>query len=234
MLDILSFGDGGWGDEYARATWLVVKLALASLAVGTVLGLLGAWAKLSRSRAAQRLADAYTTVIRGVPELLVIWIVFFGTSIGLQKLFALFGQEGYVEIDAFASGTLALSVVFGAFATEVFRGAFLAIPRGQIEAAKALGMGRSLVFRRIQFPQMVRYATPGLGNLWLVLLKDTSLVSVIALDELIRTSRIAGEAMHEPFTFYFIAAMIYLGLTIVSMGTQQRIETWANRGVERA
>ncbi len=234
MFDLLSFGSQGWGDEYLRATVLVIELSVASAAFAVVLGLLAAWGKLSGSRAAARIAGAYTTVIRGIPELLVIYIVFFGSSIGLQKLFALFGYDGYVEINAFVTGVFALGLVAGSFATEVFRGAILAVPRGQIEAAKACGMRPSLVFRRNRFPQMLRFAIPGLGTLWLILMKDTALISVIALDELIRTSRIASEAERLPFTFYFVAAMIYLALTTVSTGGLQRIERWASRGVRRA
>ncbi len=234
MFDLLRFGSEGWGDEYFWAAVLVIELSLASAAFGVLLGLLAAWGKLSRSRAAARIAGAYTTVIRGVPELLVIYIVFFGSSIGLQKLFSSFGYDEYVEINAFATGVFALGLVAGAFATEVFRGAFLAVPRGQAEAATACGMRPSLVFRRILFPQMLRFAIPGLGNIWLILMKDTALISVIALDELIRTSRIASEAERLPFTFYFVAAMIYLALATVSMGGLQRIERWASRGVRRA
>ncbi len=234
MFDLLRFGSEGWGDEYFWAAALVIELSLASAAFGVLLGLLAAWGKLSRSRAAARIAGAYTTVIRGIPELLVIYIVFFGSSIGLQKLFSSFGYDEYVEINAFATGVFALGLVAGAFATEVFRGAFLAVPRGQAEAAKACGMRPSLVFRRILFPQMLRFAIPGLGNIWLILMKDTALISVIALDELIRTSRIASEAERLPFTFYFVAAIIYLALTTVSTGGLQRIERWASRGVRRA
>lgn len=234
MLEHLAWGDAGWGDEYVAATWLVIRLAAASFLVGTVLGLLGAWAKLSHSRFAHVIADAYTTVVRGTPELLVIWMVFFGTSLLVQRIVGVLGYDRYVEVDAFLAGVVALSLVFGAFATEVFRGAFQAIERGQIEAARACGMSPWLIFRRIQFPQMLRFALPGLGNLWLVLLKDTSLISVIALDELIRVSRIAGESSREPFTFYLVAALIYLALTTVSTGALQRLEAMASRGVRRA
>lgn len=233
MLDLIGFGKTGWGNQYAAALLLVIELAVTSFGFGFVLGLLGAWAKLGHSRAARRLADVYTTIIRGVPELLVIWIVFFGSSIALQKIFALLGHDEYVEVDAFWSGVFALSIVFGAFSTEVLRGAFLAVPKGQIEAAKACGMSKVLIFRRIQFPQMVRFAIPGLSNLWLSLLKDTSLISVVALDEIIRVSRIAGEATHQPFTFYFAAAVLYLGLTTVSTAIQRPLERWADRGVRR-
>ncbi len=234
MFELLSFGPQGWGDEYFRAAVLVIELSLASAAFGVILGLMAAWGKLSRSRTAARIAGAYTTVIRGIPELLVIYIVFFGSSIGLQKLFSYFGYDEYVEINAFATGVFALGLVAGAFAAEVFRGAFLAVPSGQTDAAKASGMRPSLVFRRILFPQMMRFAIPGLGNIWLILMKDTALISVIALDELIRTSRIASEAERLPFTFYLVAATIYLALATVSMGGLQRIERWASRGVRRA
>ena len=235
MPEGLAWGDTGFADEFARATWLVVQLALAALAMGLVLGLLGAWGKLSRNTLARRLADLYTTCIRGTPELLVIWITYFGVSMLAQKVYGwLWGEEVYIEINAFLSGTIALGLVFGAFATEVFRGSFMAVPRGQIEAARVLGLRRWQVLWLILTPQVLRHALPGLGNLWLVLLKDTSLVSVVALEEIMRTARVGGEVFHRPFNFYLAAAAIYLALTSLSMVGLVRVEGWANRGTRRA
>ena len=235
MIEGLSWGDAGFADEFARATVLVIQLALASVAVGLVLGLLGAWGKFSQLRTANRLADFYTTFIRGTPELLVIWIVYFGVSILSQKVYALVsGEETYIEISGFLSGTIALGLVFGAFATEVFRGAFLAVPKGQVEAARACGMSRIQILIYIQSPQVLRYALPGLGNLWLVMLKDTALISVVALDEIMRTARIGSQVTHKPFNFYLAAAALYLLLTTISMVGLRIAERWANRGVRRA
>ena len=127
-----------------------------------------------------------------------------------------------------------IGIIYGAFATEVFRGAFLAVPKGQIEAARAIGMNRILIFRRVLMPQAWRFALPGLGNVWLVLTKATSLMSVIQLSELLRNADVAARAVHMPFTFYFLASLFYLGITILSMLGQHRVEAWANRGVRRA
>ncbi len=233
-LGLFAFGAEGWGDELAIGAWLTVRLAAASLVVGLVLGLLGAGAKMSRFRVLRLLADVYTTLIRGIPELLVIFLVFFGGSFALQAAFRLFGRDEYVEVNAFAAGVFALSLVFGAFATEVFRGAFQAVPPGQIEAARAFGMSRWLIFRRIQLPQVWRFALPGLGNLWLVLIKDTSLVSVIALDELVRQTNIAVGATKLPFNFYLAAYVIYLLMTAVSEAAKGKLERMAARGVRSA
>jgi len=235
MIEGLAWGDTGFADEFAHATLLVIRLALASLAVGLVLGVLGAWGKFSRSLVANKAANFYTTFIRGTPELLVIWIVYFGVSILSQKVYALvWGEQAYIEISGFLSGTIALGLVFGAFATEVFRGAFMAIPVGQVEAARACGMNRIQILIHVQAPQVMRYALPGLGNLWLNMLKDTALISVVALDEIMRTARIGAQITHKPFNFYLAAAVLYLLLTTVSMVGLHFAERWSNRGVRRA
>jgi len=224
----------GFGWQLAVGLSMTVRVALAAVVVGLLLGMLGATAKLSASRAAQKIANAYTTIVRGVPELILLLILFFGGSILVQKIYQAFGGEDYVEVDAFTAGVLTLGFVFGAYATEVFRGAILAIHPGQVEAARAVGMNRWLVFRRIMLPQVWRFALPGVGNLWMVLMKDTALISVIGLDELMRKSAIAAGATQEPFTFYAAAALIYLGLTVISMIALQSAERRVNRGVRRA
>jgi polar amino acid transport system permease protein len=224
----------GYGPLLLAGARLTVEVALAAVVVGLVLGLLGAAAKLSRFRFIRGLADAYTTVVRGVPELLLLLIVFYGGSLLLQEIWARFGYDDYVEVQPFAAGTFTLGFVFGAYATEVFRGAFLAVDRGQIEAAWAVGMGRLLMFRRVMLPQVWRYALPGLGNIWLVLLKDTSLISVVNLNELMFNAKTAAGATREPFTFYVAAAALYLVFTTVSMVLLQYSERRAARGVRRA
>jgi polar amino acid transport system permease protein len=213
---------------------MTVQLAFASAAVGIVLGLIGAVCKLSELRVLRAIAGAYTTLVRGIPELLVVLIIYFGSAGLLTAVAARLGHEGFVEMSPFAAGVVALGLTFGAYATEVFRGAILAIPKGQSEAARAFGMGRWLTFRRILLPQVWRIALPGLGNLFLVLLKDTSLVSVIGLEELMRKSSIAVGFTREPFTFYLAAALLYLAMTIVTIGVVHRAERAAARGVRRA
>jgi His/Glu/Gln/Arg/opine family amino acid ABC transporter permease subunit len=233
LPQVLSFGDTGFGDELLAGAAITVQLALAALVFGILLGLALAAAKLSQSLVLRGLAEGYALIIRGIPEFLVVLVIFFGSGQALRAVLGALGYDGYVEVSAFAAGTIALGLVFGAFSSEVFRGAFLAVPRGQMEAAVACGMTRWQAFRRIRLPQMWRFAIPGLGNLWMVLLKDTSLVSVIALDELLRWSNVAAETTREPFTFYVAAAVIYLLLTIASDGARARLEAYAARGVPR-
>ena len=228
MLDLK-----GYGHLLIDGAWMTVAAGLLSLAVAILLGLAAAAAKVSGSRLVRVIADTYTTVIRGVPELVLLLLVFFGGTILLQKLFQLFGNDGYVEVNAFCAGIGTIGFVYGAFATEVFRGAIQAVPKGQLEAARACGMNRWLVLRRVLLPQMWRFAIPGLGNVWLVLLKATSLMSVVGLDELTRKSYVAAGATKLYFVFLLMAALIYLLLTIVSMLVLQYIERRANRGVRR-
>jgi His/Glu/Gln/Arg/opine family amino acid ABC transporter permease subunit len=232
-MEPLSFGAAGWGDELAEGAALTLALAVGALLVGVPLGLLGAAMRLSRFAIIANVAAAYVAVMRGVPELLIVLLVYYGGGFAWQAVLGWFGYVGYAEIDAFAAGVTALGVVFGAFATEVFRGAFLAVPAGQIEAARALGMHRFAVFRLVLLPQAWRLALPGLGNLWLVLLKDTALVSVIALNELTRMTTIAVGATKQPFTFYFAACAIYLALTLASTVAIEAAARHAGRGLER-
>ena len=224
----------GYEDQLWIGLKMTIGVASLSLLVGLVLGMLGATAKLSSNIVARKLADAYTTFVRGIPELILLLILFYGGTILAQKLFSALGSEEYVEIDAFTAGVLTLGFVFGAYATEVFRGAILSIHKGQIEAAQAIGMNRLQVFRRIMLPQVWRFALPGIGNLWLVLLKDTALISVIGLDELMRKTYVAAGSTQDPFTFFAFAAVIYLSLTAVSMAVMQTIEKRLTRGVRRA
>jgi len=221
----------GYGSLLVDGAWLTIKVALASIALGLVFGLIGATAKLSKFVILRGAATAYTAVVRGLPELLLLLIVFYGGTLLVQDIWRGVGGESYIEIKPFIAGTFTLAFVFGAYATEVFRGAILAVPKGQIEAAYAVGMGRLQMFRRVMLPQVWRFALPGLGNLWLVLLKDTSLISVINLNELMYNSKAAAGAMREPFKFYLIAALIYLAFTIVSMIVLQYSERRAQRGV---
>ncbi|SMF11741.1 amino acid ABC transporter membrane protein 1, PAAT family [Tistlia consotensis] len=224
----------GWGDEILRGLGMTLLVGFCALGVALVMGLLGSWAKLSRSAFARGLATLYTTVVRGVPELLMILIVYYGTPTLIQNIAEHFGHDIRVDFNPFVAGVTTIGMIYGAFATEVFRGAFLALDKGQLEAARACGMGRALAFRRIMLPQVWRFALPGLGNLWLVLIKATALISVIQLTELLRWSDIAARNTRQPFTFFFVAACLYLLITLVSQLALHRAERWANRGIRRA
>lgn len=213
---------------------LTVLVGLVSMALAIVLGMLGAWGKLARSKPLSFLANVYTTVVRGVPELVLILLVYYGVPTLIQDFSARLGYELVVNLNPFISGVMTIGFIYGAFATEVFRGACLAVPKGQIEAARACGMNRVLTFRRVLLPQMWRFALPGLGNVWMVLIKATALISVIQLPELMRRADIAARATRLPFTFFFLASLLYLFLTVVSMIAQQRMEKYANRGIRRA
>ncbi|MGH6928464.1 MAG: ABC transporter permease, partial [Dongiaceae bacterium] len=203
--------------------------------VVVVMGLLGAWAKLSGNKLARSIGYTYTTIVRGVPELVLIIEIYYGLTEALQFLLsAVSGGEVVIDIDPFTAGTITLGLIYGAFATEVFRGAYLAVDRGQIEAARAFGMHEKLAFVRVIFPQMMRFAIPGLGNVWMVLIKATALMSVIQLPELMRMSDVAARAVRMPFTFYFGAVVIYLAITVVSIYGLRHGEVWANRGIRRA
>ena len=229
MFDLRGYGWMLW-----QGLELTILVGLGAMALALVLGLLGAWGKLSRARAGRWAAGTYTTVIRGVPELLLILLVYYGVPTLIQDIAEGAGYDIIIDINPFVAGVITIGFIYGAFATEVFRGAFLAVPRGQIEAARAHGMGRALTFRRIVLPQMWRFALPGLGNVWMVLIKATALISVIQLEELMRNADVAARATKLPFTFFFVASLFYLGITIVSMVVQRRAEVWANRGVRRA
>ena len=233
-MELLSFGDQGWGDEMARAALMTIAVSLSSMALGLVVGTIGAAAKLSALAPARWLAEGYTTVVRGVPELLVIYLLFFGGSGAAMFVASIFGYHGYVELNAFTIGTVAVGLISGAYSTEVIRGAVQAVPGGQIEAAKAIGMPRALMFRRIMLPQVARFALPGLGNVWQLTLKDTALISVTGLVEIMRQAHVAAGSTREPFTFYVVAALLYMLLSTFSNYGFQRAEGWASRGVRRA
>ena len=226
MLDLKGYGWMLWD-----GVQLTLLVGVCALLVAMCLGLIGAWGKLSRNPAARMTANTYTTVIRGVPELLLLLIVYYGTPTLIQNTLEGFGYDIIIDINPFVAGVGTLGFIYGAFSTEVFRGAILAVPKGQIEAALAAGMSRLQMVRRVLLPQVWRFALPGLGNVWMVLIKATALISVIQLPELMRNSDIAARALRLPFTFYFAASLIYLSITIVSMLGQQRIEAWARRGV---
>ncbi|MFZ1109500.1 MAG: ABC transporter permease subunit [Rhodomicrobium sp.] len=213
-----------WGHELALGAAMTVGLALATLPFGLAFGLAAALAKDSKAAWARGAAEAYTTIFRGLPELLTLLLIYYGAQILIQN-------AGFtLSISPFAAGMIALSLVFGAYSSEVMLAALHGVERGQIEAAKSFGMAPALLFRRVTAPQMLRLALPGLGNNWLVLLKDTSLVSVIALDDLLRKSFIAAQSTREPFEFYAVACALYLGMTAISTLIIARAERAAAKG----
>ncbi|MGB3274720.1 MAG: ABC transporter permease [Castellaniella sp.] len=214
----------GYGPLLLAGTWVTIKLALLSLAVAVGLGLLGAWAKLSTSWSARLTATAYTTLIRGVPDLVLMLLIFFSMQIYLNELTDLLGLDP-IDIDPFGAGVLTLGFIYGAYFAETFRGAFMAVPHGQMEAATAYGMREFQVFRRVLFPQMMRHALPGIGNNWQVLLKSTALVSLIGLSDLVKVAQDAGNVTFRVFLFISLTGLIYLALTTVSNG----ILFWLNR-----
>ncbi|WP_188518585.1 ABC transporter permease [Alsobacter metallidurans] len=209
-----------------------LKVSALSLAIACVFGLVGAAARLSESRIARLLAGVYTTLIRGLPELVLMLMIFYGGQMGVNALSDRLGG-GYVDIDPFVAGTATLGFIFGAYLTETFRGAILAIPKGQIEAGHAFGLTRLQVARRIVAPQMVRHAIPGFANNWLVMVKATALVSVIGLDDMMHRAGLASASTRQPFTFYAAIACIYLAVTTVSLLALHVLEKRFSLGVRR-
>ena len=199
-----------------EGTAVTVQLALGSLMFSVILGLIGATAKLSTNPVLTKCANAYTTLVRGVPDLVLMMLLFYGGQQMVNDFGGFTGWWDYLEINQFSAGVFSIGFVFGAYMTETFRGAILAIPRGQIEAGIACGMTDTLIFRRITWPQMVRFALPSFTNNWLVLVKATALVSVIGLHDLVWNASTAGRSVREPFTFMFAVLLIYLVLTAVS------------------
>ena len=231
----MAWGAAGWGDEFAYGLALTVQISLAGYAIGLALGLLGAFAKLSGKPWIRFVGDSYTTTIRALPELLLILLIYYAGTSALEKLhvYAELASED-LQISPFVAAITSLGLIYGAYLTDVLRGGIQAIPRGQIEAARAIGMHAPLRFRRIVFPQMIRYAIPGMGNQWLNITKDSSLVSVIGAYELLSAGRSAATSTKEYIFYYSVTGLVFLFLTIVSMVVFVSIERRANRGVRRA
>ena len=214
-FSLLSIGPHGYGDELLVGAWVTVRLALATLPFGLVLGLLVALAKNSKEPSLVLAGNIYTTIFRGLPELVTLFLVYYGGQILFQKVVNLFTTT-HVEVNGFVAGMVALGFVFSAFSSEAFLGAFKAISQGQYEAGHALGLSNFNIFRLIILPQLIRLTLPTLSNLWLILLKDTSLVSVIAYDDLLRKTFIAVGTTKLPLFFFTVSLLIYLVLSIVS------------------
>ena len=213
MFEVFAFGSSGWGDEMLMGALMTVLVSASSLILGIVIGIIFAACKLSNFFVLRVIANIYTTIIRGIPELLVIYLLFFGGSGAVMYLAKIFGYNGYIELNAFTIGTIAVGAISGAYSTEVIRGAVNSVQKGQFEAGKTLGSNGYGLYGKIIFPQVARIALPGIGNVWQITLKDTALISVTGLVEIMRQSRIAAGSTHEPFIFYTAAIILYLLIT---------------------
>lgn len=232
LFALLAFGPDGWGDELLAGLRVTLFLALATAPVGLIGGFLLALARRSDVTALKIFATVFTTIFKGLPELITLFIVYYGLSIAIAELFSLFGDVR-VEVSSFLAGVIALGCVSASFASEVFMAALGGVERGQREAAHALGLGRWATMRKVTIPQVMRLALPGLSNLWLVLLKDTALVSVIALPDLLRRTFIAVGATKEPFFFFAVAMTIYFALSMISTLVLSLLEARYSRGYVR-
>ena len=226
----LLFGANGWGGLLLQGAVITILLALVSAPFGFGAGLLLALMKLSPSRTVRAICDAYTTLFRGIPDLLALFIVYFGLQAALNWATARIAPGQTVTMDAFVAGAISLAVVTSAYSSEVWIAALHAVPRAQKEAAYALGLSRRRAFALVTLPQLGRVALPGLGNIWTILLKDTSLISTLAVSDLLRAASEASRATLRPILFYSAAALIYLLFSIASGGVQSVLERRANRG----
>ena len=229
-MELLAFGDTGWGDELFRATLMTIAVSITAMIIGFSFAAIFTPLKLSKLKSLNLIANTYTTIIRGVPELLVIYLFFFGGSGAIMFVASMFGYNEYIEINAFVTGSFAIGIISGAYSTEVFRGAIQSIDKGQFEAAKVLGFSKFKQFYKIILPQMLRLAIPNLSNVWQITLKDTSLISVTGLVEIMRQSYIAAGSTRDPLFFYSFAAVLYLLLTFLSMKLINRLEAKYSRG----
>ena len=229
-MDLLAFGKTGWGDELFIATLMTIAVSVTAMLIGFLFALIFTPLKLSKNKFLNLIGNSYTTVIRGVPELLVIYLFFFGGSGAIMFVASMFGYNEYIEINAFLTGSFAIGIISGAYSTEVFRGALQSIDRGQYEASKVLGIKKNIQFLKVIMPQMLRLAIPNLSNVWQITLKDTSLISVTGLVEIMRQSYIAAGSTRDPLFFYSFAAVLYLLLTFLSMKLINRLELKYSRG----
>ena len=229
-MELLAFGKTGWGDELFYATLMTLAVSVTAMLIGFFFALIFTPLKLSKNKFLNLIGNFYTTVIRGVPELLVIYLFFFGGSEAIMFAASMFGYSEYIEINAFITGSLAIGIISGAYSTEVFRGAIQSIDKGQFEASKVLGIKKHIQFYKVILPQMLRLAIPNLSNVWQITLKDTSLISVTGLVEIMRQSYIAAGSTRDPLFFYSFAAVLYLLLTYFSMKLINKLELKYSRG----
>jgi octopine/nopaline transport system permease protein len=229
-MEFLYFGNTGWGDELFFATLMTMTVAVTAIFIGFFLAAIFTTFKLSKSKILNFIGNFYTTVFRGVPELLVIYLLFFGGSGAVMYVAKIFGYDGYIEVNAFLTGAISIGIISGAYSTEVFRGAIQSINEGQFEASKVLGLRKKIYYYKIIIPQMFRLALPNISNVWQITLKDTSLISVTGLVEIMRQSYIAAGSTRDPLFFYSFAAILYLFLTFLSLKLFNKLEKNYSRG----
>jgi octopine/nopaline transport system permease protein len=229
-MEFLYFGNTGWGDELFFAMLMTIAVAVAAILIGFLLAAIFTTFKLSKNKILNLIGGFYTTVFRGVPELLVIYLFFFGGSGAVMYVAKIFGYDGYIEVNAFITGAISIGIISGAYSTEVFRGAIKSIHKGQFEASEVLGFKKKIYYYKIIIPQMLRLALPNISNVWQITLKDTSLISVTGLVEIMRQSYIAAGSTRDPLFFYSFAAILYLFLTFLSMKLFNKLEKNFNKG----
>ena len=229
-MEFLYFGNTGWGDELFFATLMTIAVAITAIFIRFFLAAIFTTFKLSKSKILNFVGNFYTTVFRGVPELLVIYLLFFGGSGAVMYVAKIFGYDGYIEVNAFLTGAISIGIISGAYSTEVFRGAIQSINEGQFEASKVLGLRKKIYYYKIIIPQMLRLALPNISNVWQITLKDTSLISVTGLVEIMRQSYVAAGSTRDPLFFYSFAAVLYLLLTFLSLKLFNKLEKNYSRG----
>lgn len=230
-LHLLGFAEGGWGLALLGAAAITLALSALGFLLGIVFGGLSAAGRLSARRMPRAIANAYGTIFRGVPDLLTIYLFYYGGSVALTAIARAFGSEEFVGLPSLATGVLAIGIISGAYQGEVYRGAYLAVDRGQFDAAKALALSRAQMLRLVIIPQLLRHAIPGLSNVWQLVLKDSALISVIGLVELMRQAQIGAGSTREPFLFYVAAAVLYFVIAGVTGLAFRAAETRSVRGV---
>ena len=229
-MELLAFGKTGWGDELFYATLMTIAVSVTAMLIGFVFAFIFTPLKLSKYKFLNLIANFYTTVIRGIPELLVIYLIFFGGNAVIMSIAKVFGYNKYIELNALTIATIAIAVISATYSSEVLRASYLAIPKGQLEVARALGMNKFSIFFKVISPQVIRHALPGIGNVWQITLKDTSLISVTGLVEIMRQSRISSNVEHSPLTFLITAAILYLCLTTISGRVFKTLEVNYSKG----
>lgn len=223
----------GYSKLIFEGALVTLELALCSVLLSVIIGLIGAGGKLSSNRLLSGLFECYTTLIRGVPDLVLMLLIFYGLQIALNSITESLGFA-QINIDPLSAGIITLGFIYGAYFTETFRGAYMAVPTGQIEAARAFGFSSSQIFRRIMFPAMMRYALPGIGNNWQVILKATALVSILGLNDVVKATQLAGKGTYQPFFFALVAGVVYLIFTTLSNGILLWLERRYSHGVKKA
>lgn len=230
-VHLLGFADGGWGTALVGAAVLTLLLSILGFLLGACFGGLAASGRLSSRRVPRAIASAYGTVFRGVPDLLTIYLIYYGGSVALTAMARFYGTQGFIGLPALATGVLAIGIISGAYQAEVYRGAYLAVERGQFDAAKALALSHSQMLALVIGPQLLRHAIPGLGNVWQLVLKDSALISVIGLVELMRQAQIGAGSTREPFLFYLAAGCLYFVIAGITGLAFRAVETRSSRGI---